>query len=183
MKTSMTGLLKGGIARGGVLLVLLAVLALSLAWGAQDSANFRFGGIWIGSTWTGLQVPLDSAGQIAAGRLEMVTTESLEGLLSAFPADSISQGVFQTSRIQGDTARFTMLNYLQKKHGPKVEVVAIVVGSGTWKFTAPDSATLKSRLLVYPPSPDGFPHGQPLKTIPPVEQPEAISFAKRLPAP
>ncbi len=181
MKTSITDLPKGRITRWGLLATLLIAVSASVGW--MDREQSRLSGTWIGHdnagfVWTCQGIPSDPDGKTAAVRVSAITYgATYPALLSGFGADTASDAVGEFKTISHNTANWTMVAY-ELKAGMAPEMKAIEVYSGTWEFTGPDSAVLNYTLRVYPPSPDGFPHGDPLVTIP-----DLMSLARRMPAP
>jgi hypothetical protein len=194
MTTIMTGLLKGRIARWGMLAVVLTAAALSLAWMDQErdhsggKKHFQLGGGWIGSSgvgaWNALQIPLDPAGRTEALRVHLVSYGSdTAGLLAYSGANALSDFIGEGAMISGDTAKWTIVGYGQAT-GTTLEIRQIWVASGTLKFTGPDSFVNQYTLTVYPAEADadgdGFPDpgATALVTIPGI-----TGSAKRVPLP
>lgn len=141
---------------------------------------YRLGGAWMGGhpgfTWSAIQAPMDPLGQTCAARPILKNFDNnFAGLLAGFGADNLSDAVGEARMISPDTARWTLLAHAQAtphQPGELLETKAIVLFSGTWKFTSDDTAVLNYTVNVYLPSADtdgdGLPdaNAQPVLTIP-----------------
>lgn len=151
---------------------------------------YRFGGAWVGGhpgfTWSAIQAPMDPLGQTCADRpILKFADANFAGLLASFGADSLSDVVGEARMISPDTGRWTSIGYAQKtpqQPGDLLQNKAIILFSGTWKFTSENTAVLNYDVSVYPPSADadgdGFPdaNAQPVLTLP-----GFVDTAKRVP--
>ena len=185
MKSFLIGLLKGRKFRFGVLAVVLAAAGLSIAWLGPE--HYRLGGAWIGGTsghpqWNCLQIPLDPAGQTEALRVSLVGWgPEFAGLLSAFGANTVTDGVGEGRMISQDTAQWSFVCYAQVAGNPPVKT-AILVYSGTFKFTGQDTAALVYTLRVYLASADADGDGYPdAGVLPVLTIPDIPDSAKRVP--
>jgi hypothetical protein len=169
IKRLMTGLLKSRITRWSSLAVVLVAVALSLA---ASQRHYQLGGASVGGspgfTWNTVLIPLDPAGRTAADRVAVTSWGAeFKALLDSFGADTVSDLVGNSRMISRDTAEFTHIGYAQKAGNP-LQVRAILVGSGTFRFTGQDCGVVTYTMSVYPPTPDGFPNlnDPPLWTSP-----------------
>lgn len=148
-----------------------AGLSVALADNTSGKARFRLGGAWIGTDGAGfifnhLQIALDPAGKTAALRSGPVTINQANAdLLNGLGADTASDFVSQASMISDDTAKTTLIGYALASGNPP-QMKAIFVFPGTYTFTGPDTMEANYSLLIFPPSADGLPHGDPLMTFP-----------------
>lgn len=174
----------------GVGLASTALVAGALCVTGFGTKRYQLGGAWVGGhpgfTWSALQAPMDPLGQTAVARpiLKNFDTE-FAGLLSAFGADNLSDAVGEARMISPDTARWTLYANAQAtphQPGALLETRAIILYSGTWKYTGQNTAVLNYTVNVYLPSADtdgdGYPDGnaQPVLTIP-----GFVDNAKRVP--
>jgi len=184
------------VARRTTLKILsVSLLAIALVAGTFCVTGFgtkyyRLGGAWVGGhpgfTWSAIQAPMDPLGQTCCDRPIVKYFDSqFAGLLAAFGADNLSDAIGEARMIGPDTAKWTLISYAQSTpHAPGdlLENKAIVMFSGTWKFTSDNTAVLNYTVNVYPPSADadgdGFPDAgaQPALTIP-----GFVDNAKRVP--
>jgi hypothetical protein len=191
MKTIVNNLLQGRIKRWVCLATLLAAIGASVGW--MNQKHYQLGGGFIGGDgagglWNAVQIPLDPAGRTAAIRVVTTARDAgLTQLLAMFGivADTFSDGVGEDQMISKDTAKWSMVAYAQKKGDDGgLQIVAILVYTGTWKFTGPDNTVLEMSLTVYPAAADadkdGFPDpgSTPLITIPGM-----VHTGKRVPIP
>jgi len=153
---------------------------------------YRLGGAWVGGhpgfTWSAIQAPMDPLGLTCADRpIVRYYDAQFAGLLAGFGADSLSEGVGEARMISPDTAKWTLIANAQatpEQPGDLLQNKAIVMYSGTWKFTSDDTVVLNYDVKVYLPSADadgdGYPdaNAQPVLTIPGV-----VDTAKRVPIP
>jgi len=158
MKTIVNGLLKWRVLRWAIIPMVLVFAGLSLAW---DQHHYRLGGSWVGvgaaMTWNCVQAPMDPEGQTAAIRVDPVSWgPEFAGLLTAFGADAVTGAIGQARMISRDTQKWTLTGKIVHAGSPQV-AKAILVYSGTWKFTSPDTAVLNYSLNVYAPTADGYP--------------------------
>jgi hypothetical protein len=185
MKTLMNGLLKGRITRWGFLAVLLIAAGATVGW--KNQRQYQLGGGWIGSNgagniWNALQIPLDPAGRTAALRVNLTTYNANNaGLLSLFGANSQTEAVGEMEMISRDTAKYGTVYYLQQQGNPPT-LCAIVVMTGTIKFTGPDNMDVAYTATVYSPSADADKDGFPDAGVPPAFPPITdLDTAKRVP--
>jgi hypothetical protein len=158
MRTFMTGLLKGRMIRWSILAVALAAGGLSLA--SMQQHHYRFGGAWVGGhtgfVFNCLQIPTDPEGQTEAIRVDpLMWGADIAGLLTAFQADNLTGAVGEGRMISQDTGTWTLLAYAQKTGNPPT-TTAVLLYSGTWKFTSPDTAVIKYTANAYPLASDGY---------------------------
>lgn len=168
----------------------LALIAGTLSVTGFGEKSYQLGGAWIGGRsgflWSALQTPLDAAGRTAAARPILKHFDGLfAGLLAAFGADNLSDAIGEARMISRDTARWTLVAHAQStphQPGDLLETKAIVVFSGTWRYTSWDAAVLNYTVEVYTASADtdgdGYPeaNAQPVMTIPGM-----VDTAKRVP--
>jgi len=152
MKTLLNKLLKGRITRLGFLAVLLIAAGATVA--GMNQRHYQLGGGFIGHgaglVYTCVQTPLDPAGRTAALVVKTVDDDgSLARLLAAVGADTGSDAVGEDVMISRDTAKWSMVAYAQAS-GPPLQTKAILVYTGTLKFTGPDNFVLNYTLDVYP---------------------------------
>jgi hypothetical protein len=173
----------------GLSLVVAAVVAGAACVTGFGTKYYRLGGTFVGGnptyTWSCLFAPSDPLGQTAAARpILKYFNSQFAGLLASFGADNISDASGEIRMISPDTARWTLIGYMQatpKQPGDLLQNKGILVSHGTWKFTTQDTAVLNYTLDVYPASADadgdGFPDAgaQPVLSIPTVDK------AKRVP--
>ena len=171
------------------------LLGIALVTGTFCVAGFgtkyyRLGGAWVGGhpgfTWSAIQAPMDPLGQTCCDRpIVKYFDAQFAGLLAAFGADNLSDAIGEARMISSDTAKWTLISYAQatpQQPGDLLQNKAIVVFSGTWRFTSDNTVVLNYDVNVYLPSADangdGFPDAgaQPLLTIPGV-----VDNAKRVP--
>jgi len=173
----------------------LGLLSVALVCGALSVTGFgpkhyQPGGAWVGGggglLWSSLQVPMDPFGQTWAARPIVKHFDAqYAGLLAAFGADNLSDAVGEARMISADTARWTLMAYAQltpNQPGDLLQTTAIIIYSGTWKYTSDDTAVLNYTINVYPASADadgdGYPDPdtQPVLTIPGI-----VNTARRVP--
>ena len=172
-----------------------AAFALALTVGALCVTGFgqryyRLGGAWVGGhpgfTWSAMQAPLDPLGKTCAARPILKYFDAgFAGLLAPLGADNLSDALGEARMISPDTAKWTLIAYAQatpQQPGDLLLIKAIVVYSGTWKYTSQNTAVLNYTVNVYLPSTDadgdGYPdaNAQPVLTIPGI-----VDNAKRVP--
>jgi hypothetical protein len=129
---------------------------------------------------------MDPAGRTCCDRpIVKYYDSAFAGLLASFGADSLSDAIGEARMISSDTAKWTLISYAQatpQQPGDLLKNLAIVMFSGTWKFTSDDTVVLNYTVNVYLPSADadgdGYPDpgAQPVLTIPGV-----VDNAKRVP--
>jgi hypothetical protein len=173
----------------------LGLLTMALAAGTLCVIGFgtkyyRLGGAWIGGhpgfTWSAIQAPLDPLGQTCCDRAIVKYFDAqFAGLLAAFGADNLSDAVGEARMISPDTARWTLLAYaVATPHAPGelLQNQAIVLYSGTWKFTSDNTVVLNYSVNVYLPSADADGDGLPDPGATPVlTLPGFTDNAKRVP--
>jgi len=171
-------------------LAAIALVAGTLCVTGFGTRYYRLGGAWVGGhpgfTWSAIQAPMDPLGQTCCDRpIVKFYDAQFAGLLAAFGADSLSDAIGEAHMISPDTARWTLISYAQATPhlpGDLLQNMAIVMFSGTWKFTSDNTVVLNYTVNVYLPSADadgdGFPDAgaQPVLTIPGV-----VDNAKRVP--
>jgi hypothetical protein len=136
--------------------------------------------------WSAIQAPMDPLGQTCAARPIVKSFDAtFAGLLAGFGADNLSDVIGEARMISPDTARWTLISYAQAtphQPGDLLQNKAIVMFSGTWKFTSDNTVVLNYTVNVYLPSADadgdGYPDAgaQPVLTIP-----GFVDNAKRVP--
>ena len=191
LQNLMTQLTRRGALKSIILaLVALGLVAATLTVTGFGTVYYRLGGAWVGGhtgfTWSAIQAPMDPLGQTCCDRPILKYYDAqFAGLLASFGADSLSDAVGQARMISPDTARWTLIAYAQttpQQPGDLLQNKAIVIFSGTWKYTSQDTAVLTYTVNVYLPSADvdadGFPdaNAQPVLTIPGV-----VDTARRVP--
>jgi hypothetical protein len=171
-------------------LVGLALVGGTLCVTGFGQIYYRLGGAWVGGhqgfTWSAIQAPMDPLGQTCCDRPILKYYDAqFAGLLASFGADSLSDAIGEARMISPDTARWTLIAYAQAtphQPGDLLQNKAIVMFSGTWKYTSNNTAVLNYTVNVYLPSADadgdGFPdaNAQPVLTIP-----GFVDNAKRVP--
>jgi hypothetical protein len=174
----------------GLGLASVALVAGALCVTGFGQKHYQLGGAWVGGRpgflWSAVQAPLDPLGQTAVARPILKNFDAqFAGLCAAFGADNLSDTVGEARMISPDTARWTLLAHLQAtphQPGDLLQTKAIVMYSGTWKYTSQDTAVLNYTVNVYPASADadgdGYPdaNAQPALTIPGI-----VDNAKRVP--
>ena len=169
------------ILSAGLLGIALAAVTLSVT--GFGTKYYRLGGGWVGGnstyTWSCLFAPSDPLGQTAAARpILSYFNGQFAGLLASFGADNLSVATGEVKMISPDTARWTLVSYMQvtpKQPGDVLQNKAIIVSHGTWQFTSDKTAVLNYTLDIYLPSADadgdGFPDAgaQPVASIPTVD--------------
>jgi hypothetical protein len=158
----------------------IALVAGTLCVTGFGQKYYRLGGAWVGGhpgfTWSALQTPMDPLGLTGAARPMLKYYDAqFAGLLASFGADSLSDVVGEARTISADTARWTLIAYAQAtphQPGDLLQNMAIIMFSGTWKFTSDNTAVLNYTDNGYLPSADsdgdGFPdaNAQPVLTVP-----------------
>jgi hypothetical protein len=179
-----------GLKKLGLILAAIALVAGTLSVTGFGTKYYRLGGAFVGGhpgfTWSAIQAPMDPLGQTCAARpIVKYYDAQFAGLLASFGADSLSDVVGEARMISPDTARWTLISYAQATPhlpGDLLQNMAIVMFSGTWKFTSDNTVVLNYTVNVYLPSADadgdGYPDpgAQPVLTIPGV-----VDNAKRVP--
>jgi hypothetical protein len=180
---------RGALRLLGTGLAGLALVAGALCVSGFGQKTYRLGGAWVGGnptyTWSVLFAPSDPLGQTGAARpILKYFNDQFAGLLASFGAETISDATGEIKMISPDTARWTLVGYMQvppHQPGDLLQSKGILVSHGTWKFTSDNTAVLNYTLDVYPASADadgdGFPDAgaQPILSIPTVDN------AKRIP--
>jgi hypothetical protein len=157
-------------------LVAIALVAGTLCVTGFGTTYYRLGGAWVGGhpgfTWSAIQAPMDPLGQTCCERpIVKYFDAQFAGLLASFGADSLSDAVGEARMISPDTAQWTLISYAQAtphQPGDLLQNVAIVMFSGTWKYTSHDTAVLNYTVNVYLPSADADGDGFPDATAQPV---------------
>jgi hypothetical protein len=181
---------RGGLKKLSLALAAIALVAGTLCVTGFGTKYYRLGGAWVGGhpgfTWSAIQAPMDPLGQTCCDRpIVKYYDAQFAGLLAAFGADSLSDAIGEARMISPDTARWTLISYAQatpQQPGDLLQNKAIVMFSGTWKFTSDNTVVLNYTVNVYLPSADadddGYPDAgaQPVLTIPGV-----VDNAKRVP--
>lgn len=152
----MNGLLKGRITRWGFLAVVLIAVGATVGWDnpKETHRQYKFGGGWIGtdgagSIWNALQIPKDPEGLTCGVRVHTTMYgESVAGLLTAFGANTLTEAVGEMEMISRNTAKYGFVSYMQQQGNPPT-LRAIVVMTGTLKFTGPDNFFVDYTLYVY----------------------------------
>jgi hypothetical protein len=171
-------------------LLVIALVAGTFCVTGFGTRYYRLGGAWVGGhpgfTWSAIQAPMDPLGQTCCDRpIVKYFDAQFAGLLAAFGADNLSDAIGEARMISPDTAKWTLISYAQATPhlpGDLLQNKAIVMFSGTWKFTSNDTVVLNYDVNVYLPSADadgdGYPDAgtQPVLTIPGV-----VDNAKRVP--
>jgi hypothetical protein len=179
-----------GVKKLSLVLAAIALVAGTLCVTGFGQRYYRLGGAFVGGhpgfTWSAIQAPMDPLGQTCAARpIVKYYDAQFAGLLASFGADSLSDVVGEARMISPDTARWTLISYAQATPhlpGELLQNMAIVMFSGTWKFTSDNTVVLNYTVNVYLPSADadgdGYPDAgaQPVLTIPGV-----VDNAKRVP--
>lgn len=191
MKTLIDSVSMGWIRRLGFLAVLLIAAGASVA--AKNQRRYQLGGSFIGTSpglvWNAVQTPLDPEGQTGALMVKSAAYDAATAeLLSAFGADTLSEGVGGNRMISRDTSTVSLIAYAQaggKALGEPLQIKAILVYTGTMRFTSADDVELNYEIKVYPAAADvnpldGFPDegATPALTIPGVP-----AAGKRVPVP
>ena len=181
--------------RSALRMLSLGLTGLALAAGTLCVTGFgqkyyRLGGAWVGGhpgfTWSAIQAPMDPLGQTCADRPILKYCDAqFAGLLAAFGADNLSDAVGEARMISPDTAKWTLIAYAQatpRQPGDLLENKAIIMFSGTWKFTSENSVVLNYTVNVYLPSADADGDGYPdVGTQPVLTIPGVVDNAKRVP--
>jgi len=161
----------------------LALVAGTFCVTGFGTKYYRIGGTFVGGnptyTWSCLFAPSDPLGQTGAARpILKYFNSQFAGLLASFGADTISDASGEIKMVSPDTARWTLVSYMQvtpKQPGDALQNKAIIVAHGTWQFTSENTALLNYTLDIYPPSADadgdGFPDAgaQPALSVPLVD--------------
>jgi hypothetical protein len=171
-----------------------SILAIALVAGTFCVTGFgtkyyRIGGSWVGGnptyTWSCLFAPSDPLGQTAAARpILSYFNDQFAGLLANFGADNLSVATGEIKMVSPDTARWTLIGYMQvtpKGQGEVLQNKAIIVSHGTWKFTSDTTAALNYTLDIYLPSADADGDGFPDAGATPVLSVPTVDTAKRVP--
>ena len=173
-----------------VSLAVIALLAGTLSVTGFGQRYYRLGGAWVGGhpgfTWSALQAPLDPLGQTCAARPILKYFDAqFAGLLAFFGADNLSDALGEARMINPDTAKWTLLAYAQatpQQPGDLLQNKAIVLYSGTWKFTSQNTAVLNYSVNVYLPSADADGDGLPdANAEPAMSIPGFVDNARRVP--
>ena len=180
--------------RRAVKILSIGLASVALAAGALCVTGFgtkyyRLGGGWVGGnsmyTWSCLFAPSDPLGQTSAARpILSYFNGTFAGLLAQFGADNLSVATGEVKMVSPDTARWTLLSYMQvtpKQPGDVLQNMAIIVSHGTWKFTSDNTAVLNYTLDIYPPSADADGDGFPDAGAPTALSIPTVDTAKRVP--
>lgn len=167
----------------------LALLVGALCVTGFGQRHYQLGGAWVGGnptyTWSVLFAPSDPLGQTAAARpILSYFSGQFAGLLASFGADNLSDATGEVRMISPDTARWTLISYMQTtphQPGDLLQNKAIIVSHGTWKYTSQDTAVLNYTLDVYLPSADADGDGFPDAGSTPVLSIPTLDNAKRVP--
>jgi hypothetical protein len=173
----------------GVSLACVALLAGALCVTGFGQKTYRLGGAWVGGnptyTWSCLFAPSDPLGQTAAARpILKYFNKDFAGLLASFGAETISDATGEIRMVSPDTARWTLIGYMQApphQPGELLQNKGILVSHGTWKFTSDNTAVLNYTLDVYPASADADGDGFPDAGIQPVLSIPTVDNARRVP--
>ncbi len=170
-KTAIAGLLQARITRRSLLAAALPAAGVSLAWAGEKSGDegaYKLGGSWIaveegtGLIMNELITPLDPAGKTATLRFETVAYgPALAALLGAVGADILTAFVGHMSMTGRDTAKGLEVGYVVAS-GTTPTIIGVMQISNRFKFTDPDTMISEYVSALYPPSPDGLPHGTPI---------------------
>jgi len=171
-----------------------ALLAVALTAGTLCVTGFgtkyyRIGGTFVGGnpnyTWSVLFAPSDPLGQTGAARpILKYFNSTFAGLLASFGADNISDASGEIRMISPDTAKWTLIGYMQatpSEPGALLENKGILISHGTWKFTSDNTAVLNYTLDVYSASADADGDGFPDAGATPVLSIPTVDNAKRVP--
>jgi hypothetical protein len=186
MKTLLKNLLKGEITKWSLPALLVAVVALSIAWSDGGHRRYQLGGGWIfsapGAVYSALQIPLDPAGKTAAIRINAITYDpGTAGLLAAYGADTLSENTGEAEMTSRDSGKWAFVSYGLAQGNPP-QIRAIFVSVGTLKYTGPDSLEVSYTLKAYDAAADTDGDGFP-DTGTPLTIPGLTATAKRVPLP
>jgi len=170
-------------------LIGMAIVAGAIGVTGFGTKYYRIGGSWVGGnptyTWSCLFAPNDPLGQTAAARpILSYFNDQFAGLLANFGADNLSVATGEIKMVSPDTARWTLIGYMQvtpKGQGEVLQNKAIIVSHGTWKFTSDTTAALNYTLDIYLPSADADGDGFPDAGATPVLSVPTVDTAKRVP--
>ena len=184
MKTLMNGLLKGRMARWGLLAAVVAVCGLCVA--SMSQRQYQLGGGFIGADpggmWSAVQTPLDPDGRTAALVVKTLDDNgAYAGLITAFGGNTVSDAVGEQQMISRDTAKWSTVAYAQLA-GVTPKITAIFVLTGTLQFTGPDNFVINYTFNVYLPADDANHDGFPdAGATPALTLPGLTSAGKRVP--
>lgn len=168
----------------------VALVAGALCVTGFGQKYYRLGGAWVGGhpgfQWSALQAPMDPLGQTCAARPILKNFDAqFAGLLAAFGADNLSDAIGEARMISPDTAQWTLYASAQTtphQPGDLLQTKAIVLYSGTWKYTSQNTAVLNYSVDVYLPSADADGDGFPdANTQPVLSIPGFVDNARRVP--
>ncbi len=163
--------------------VILVGAGLSLAW---EGHHYRLGGAFIGSggiIYSGYHAPLDPEGKTGALRVHTISYGAgFAGLMRALGADTLTDAVGESVMTSRDTYKFTQVSFLTKAGNPPA-IQAIVVMSGTGRFTGPDTIVISYMFDVYPAAADANGDGLPDAGTKPVVSIPGTSQSQRVPLP
>jgi hypothetical protein len=131
--------------------------------------HYKAGGNWIGKSpggvvWTAFHAPLDPEAHSVASSVKYQSYGAeFAGLVAAYGGDTVSDFKGEGKMINRDTLKWTLVGYAQKaqKDADPLEIKAIMLASGTWKYTDPDHAVLNYTITVYPAAADADGDGMP----------------------
>jgi hypothetical protein len=172
-----------------VALIGVALVAGTLGVTGFGTKYYRIGGSWVGGnptyTWSCLFAPNDPLGQTGAARpILSYFNDQFAGLLANFGADNLSVATGEIKMVSPDTARWTLIGYMQvtpKGQGEVLQNKAIIISHGTWRFTSDTTAALNYTLDIYLPSADADGDGFPDAGATPVLSVPTVDTAKRVP--
>jgi hypothetical protein len=175
-----SALAKIGAALGAA--VVLPQAARSDAWSRNPESRVKLGGAWVGEVggvqWVSMHAPLDADGKTAVGKLQWLTIPApFQQLMAAVGGDRMSEAVGAYKLINKDTAKYTMTWYIVASGKASLtspvsdNVKAIIVVTGAWHYTGPDTAESMETLKVYAVAGDAEQHLFPAPgAVPIVEQ-------------
>ncbi len=130
-----------------------AAALLIVTQGAWSNRHYQLGGAFIGGsgdTWNSLAIPLDPEGRTAAVRVGGLSYAGWGGLVAQLGANAASELVGEMAMISNDTAKSTMVSYFQMLNPDNtLEIKAILVWTGTVKFTGPDTEEINYTVKIY----------------------------------
>lgn len=184
MRTLLNKLLKGRLTRWGFLAVLLIAAGATVA--GMNQRQYHFGGNWIGkgagTVWTALHAPLNPEADADASVVKFQSYGAdIAGLIAAFGGDRMSEFVGEGKMINRDTAKWTLVGYVQAGQNPP-QIVAIIIPHGTWTYTDRDHAVLNYTIDTYLAAADADGDGMPDPgAIPVVTTLNVVDTAQRVP--
>jgi hypothetical protein len=184
MKMLLNKLPKGRITRWGFLAMLLVAVGATAGW--MNQRHYQMGGSWVGkgngTVWTALHAPLNPEADANASQVQFQSYGAdIAGLIAAFGGDRMSEMTGEGKMINRDTAKWTLVGYVKAGENPP-QIVAIIIGHGTWKYTDRDHAVLNYTIDTYPAAADADGDGMPDPgATPAVTTPNVIDTAQRVP--